>query len=99
VNEVEVTIGVHCPFPPGPSNGLKFSLSRVPIFQGLPAERVRRRSRLAASFAPFLEARRVAHPKEIATWAGHSPASTVLDVYGHSLLGTEEPVMDALARM
>jgi hypothetical protein len=39
------------------------------------------------------------HPKEIAAWAGHSSVSTILDVYGHLLPGTEEPVMDALDRM
>ena len=40
-----------------------------------------------------------ANPKEIAAWAGHSSVSTILDVYGHLLPGTEEPVMDALDRM
>ena len=40
-----------------------------------------------------------ANPKEIATWAGHSSVSTILDIYGHLLPGSEEPVMDALDRM
>lgn len=40
-----------------------------------------------------------ASPKEIATKAGHSSVSVVLDRYGHLLPGTEERVTDALDAM
>jgi len=37
-----------------------------------------------------------ASPKEIATRAGHTSVSVVLDRYGHLLPGSEERVTDAL---
>ena len=40
-----------------------------------------------------------ASPKEIATRAGHTSVSVVLDRYGHLLPGTEERTTDALEEL
>jgi integrase len=37
-----------------------------------------------------------ASPKQIATWAGHTSVSVVLDRYGHLFPGHEEAVLDRL---
>ncbi|MGH8975596.1 MAG: hypothetical protein ACRD0C_20610 [Acidimicrobiia bacterium] len=39
---------------------------------------------------------REASPKQIATWAGHTSVSVVLDRYGHLFPGHEEAVMRRL---
>ena len=36
---------------------------------------------------------------DLKTWAGHSSVQTTIDVYGHLLPGTEDPVMAALDAM
>ena len=38
-----------------------------------------------------------ASPKQIATWAGHTSVSVVLDRYGHLFPGHEDAVMQRLA--
>lgn len=40
-----------------------------------------------------------ASPKEVASWAGHTSVSVVLDRYGHLLPGSEERVTNALDEM
>lgn len=37
-----------------------------------------------------------ASPKQIATWAGHTSVSVVLDRYGHLFPGHEQTVMERL---